>query len=232
MNKLINKFLKIVFFPYDYIKYRLLNFILKKYNSKKKFNLIYKTNYWKSSFTGSRSGRGSDLETTFKIRESLMKFISDQNIKSILDIPCGDYYWMSKLDLNKLIYIGADIVKELVKNNNKKYKNPNINFLTLDIVKDKLPNVDLIFSRDCLVHLDNEEITLALNNVKKTGSIYFATTIFEKNFNNDTSALSDNWRPINLTKKPFNLNTPDFIIDDSNNNQLDKKIAIWKISNL
>ena len=139
---------------------------------------------------------------------------------------------MSKIDLKQLIYTGADIVEELVKNNNKKYKNSNINFLTLDITKDKLPNVDLIFSRDCLVHLDNDEIISALKNIKKTESNYFATTIFEKNFNNDTSKLSDNWRPINLTKKPFNLNSPDFIIDDSNNNQFDKKIAIWKISNL
>lgn len=232
MNKLVNKLCKILFFPYDYIKYRLLNFILKKFNSQKKFNLIYKTNYWKSSFTGSRSGRGSDLETTLNIRQNLRKFILDHNIKSILDIPCGDFYWMSKLDLKQLSYTGADIVEELIEINNKKYKNSNINFLKLDIIKDKLPNVDLIFSRDCLVHLDNNEIISTLKNIKKNGSNYFATTIFEKNFNNDSSKLSDNWRPINLTKPPFSLNNPDFIIDDSNNNQLDKKIAIWKINNL
>ena len=74
---------------------------------------------------------------------------------------------MSKIDLKQLIYTGADIVEELVKNNNKKYKNSNINFLTLDITKDKLPNVDLIFSRDCLVHLDNDEIISALKKHKK-----------------------------------------------------------------
>ena len=232
MNKITNKLLKILFLPYDFIKYRFLNFILKNYNLQKRFTFIYKTNYWKSSFIGSRSGRGSDLETTLKIRESLRKFISDKNIKTILDIPCGDFYWMSKVDLKRLMYTGADIVEELVKNNNKKYKDSNINFLTLDIIKDKLPNVDLIFSRDCLVHLNNDEILSTLKNIKKTESNYFATTIFERNFDNDTSKLSDNWRPINLTKKPFNLNSPDFIIDDSNNNQLDKKIAIWKISNL
>ena len=42
MKKLINKFLKILFFPYDYIKYRLLNFILKNYNPQKGLILYIK----------------------------------------------------------------------------------------------------------------------------------------------------------------------------------------------
>lgn len=33
------------------------------------------------------------------------------SIKSILDIPCGDFSWMKKIELDGIEYIGADIVK-------------------------------------------------------------------------------------------------------------------------
>ncbi len=227
----MKKFVKRILFPYNYLKLNILNFYLNKINSKKKFDFIYKTNYWKSSLKGSRSGRGSDIDTTENIRFNLKNFIINENIKSILDIPCGDFYWMSKIDLKEVTYIGADIVEELVNLNNIKFKNSKLKFIKLDITKDNMPDVDLIFSRDCLVHLNDDEIFLTLQNIKKTKSKYFATTIFEKKFNNSKSELSDNWRAINLTEKPFDLKKPDFILDESNNDQSDKKIAIWKIKN-
>ena len=64
--------------------------------------------------------------------------MKNYEIKSILDIPCGDFNWFQKINLNKLRYIGADIVKEIVKSNLKKYKTDNINFLELDVVNDDL----------------------------------------------------------------------------------------------
>jgi O-antigen/teichoic acid export membrane protein len=231
MYRIFKKSLNLLFYPYDFFKYKILNFYLKNANNKKRFDFIYKTNYWKSSFIGSRSGRGSDFETTEKIRASLSNFIKENKIKSILDIPCGDFYWMPLIDLDNISYFGADIVDDLIKLNEKKFKEPNLKFLKLDIIQDELPEVDLIFSRDCLVHLDDKEIFSTISNIRKTKANYFATTIFEEQFDNNKSKLSDNWRPINLTKDPFNLGNPDFILDDSNNNQKDKKIAIWKISN-
>ena len=232
MYKLFKKSLKLLFYPYDFFKYKILNFYLKNASNVKRFDFIYKTNYWKSSFIGSRSGRGSDFETTEKIRASLSNFIKKNDIKSILDIPCGDFYWIPLIGLDNISYFGADIVDDLIKLNEKKFKEPNLKFLKLDITKDELPKVDLIFSRDCLVHLDDKEIFSTIRNIRKTKANYFATTIFEEQFNNNKSKLSDNWRPINLTKDPFNLGNPDFILDDSNNNQKDKRIAIWKISNI
>ena len=99
MKKIINIIIKFPIFIYYFIKYRLLNLLIKNKNYKKKFDLIYKTNYWKSGIDGSRSGYGSNLENTKNIRIELQKFIDEQNIKTILDIPCGDFYWMSKMNL-------------------------------------------------------------------------------------------------------------------------------------
>ena len=47
-------------------------------------------------------------------------------------------------------------------------------------------------------------------------------------YSNKTSDLDDNWKPINLSKNPFNLRPPDFILNDSNSDQNSKKLFIWK----
>ena len=77
-------------------------------------------------------------------------------IKTMLDSPCGDYYWMrnTKLDLGS--YLGADIVSDIVAKNQKNYGSKGIEFRKLDITKDQLPKADVILCRDCLVRFFNK----------------------------------------------------------------------------
>src|ERR1700690_4609194 len=55
------------------------------------------------------SGPGSNLRVTEEIRKAIPELIADLGVRSILDIPCGDFNWMSRLDLG-VDYTGADIV--------------------------------------------------------------------------------------------------------------------------
>ena len=50
--------------------------------------------------------------------------IKYNKIKSILDMPCGDFSWMSELIQmnNNVLYTGYDIVKEIIDLNNTIYK--------------------------------------------------------------------------------------------------------------
>jgi 2-polyprenyl-3-methyl-5-hydroxy-6-metoxy-1,4-benzoquinol methylase len=122
------------------------------------FKRIYEKNVWKSK--ESISGPGSTLKQTEKIRKKIPLLIKSKKIKSILDIPCGDFNWMNEIKIDKLNvnYIGADVVEELVKKNKQKYKKDNINFLKLNLTKDELPKVDLILCRDCLIHFSYKNI--------------------------------------------------------------------------
>lgn len=216
----------------DKIKDRVFGFIIKNLKGKKKFNYIYRLNYWKSGKSLSKSGYGSELKNTREIIKSLDKFILDYNIQTILDIPCGDFHWFHKMKLNNLSYTGADVVKEMIDLNNKKYRQDNIKFKVLDIINDDLGKYDLIFNRDCLIHFNDKEIINTLRNVTKTNSKFFATTSYINSKNNNESKLADNWRPLNLMEKPFNLNNPFKILDDSsneNNITISKKILIYKL---
>ena len=76
------------------------------------FETIYRSNGWGG--TESPSGKGSTLAATASIRQALPKLVASFEIRSMLDIPCGDAHWMSQVRMNLNRYIGADVVADLV----------------------------------------------------------------------------------------------------------------------
>jgi hypothetical protein len=169
------------------------------------FTIIYKTNLWGSN--ESCSGGGSHISTTKTIREKLPVLWIKYEIKTFLDIPCGDYNWMKEVLKDNIVYIGGDIVNELIEENNKKYKQKNVSFEVLDITKDILPKVDMIFCKDCLQHLSYKNIFKAIRNFKKSNSKYILVTSYPLTISN-WDIFDGDYRQQNLRKKPFNLPEP------------------------
>ena len=127
------------------------------------FTAIYRGN----AFLGkeSVSGPGSDPHQTAVISAALPALFRELGITTLLDIPCGDFHWMRKLDLSAIDYMGAEIVRALVQENQARYASDKIRFQHLDLLQDSLPAVDLILCRDCLVHLPFADIKRALDNI-------------------------------------------------------------------
>ncbi|HEV8722667.1 MAG TPA: hypothetical protein VGW77_18770 [Candidatus Binatia bacterium] len=59
------------------------------------------------------SGPGSSLFQTATVRAALPGVIQQFGVKSMLDIPCGDFNWMKEVTLDVDRYIGGDIIKQL-----------------------------------------------------------------------------------------------------------------------
>ncbi len=173
-----------------------------------RFNDIYEKNLWGSQ--ESVSGSGSELSSTKKLREELPFLFAKYNIKSMLDIPCGDFNWMKEVDLSNVDYIGADIVPTIIDINKSKY--PNFKFEVMDITTSSLPKVDLIFVRDCLGHLSDQNVLKAIENIKASGSKYLLTTSFTK-WNYNSNIEDGGWRCINLLIHPFKLK-PQYLINE------------------
>lgn len=178
------------------------------HNLEETFTEIYEKNLWNS--TESVSGMGSELHYAKSISKELPVLLQKYGIESILDIPCGDWNWMKNVDLCGASYIGADIVKPLIEENKSKY--PNVDFRVLDITKDDLPKVDLVFVRDCFGHLTNENVHKALDNIKRSGSKYLLATSFTHYISN-TDIEDGGWKPINLMCNPFDLK-PIYLINE------------------
>ncbi|MCD7850870.1 MAG: class I SAM-dependent methyltransferase [Parabacteroides sp.] len=199
--------------------------------SKGVFDEIYETNFWES--TESKSGRGSTMEATVDIREALPLIFSKYSITSMLDVPCSDFNWMRTVDKSNLIYRGGDIVPDVINKNRELYSSDTVIFSCIDITKDLLPKVDLIFCRDCLQHLSDENVIKAIGNFKKSGSIYLLTTSYPMTWRN-YDILDGDYRSINLSKSPFNFPKPIMSIKETKNvgNQVDKILSLYRIKDL
>jgi len=197
------------------------------------FTFIHQSNHW--SGQKSVSGNGSDFIQTEAIRHHLPRLIKDFNIKVMLDLPCGDFNWMQTVDFKLDHYIGGDIVPELIAQNRVKHGSTKREFRVLDIIMDSLPFADLIFCRDCLVHLSNKHILKALNNIKKSRTKYLLTTTFTECETNQDITTGD-WRIINLEKPPFHLPKPLLIINENctegGGTYADKSMGLWVVGDI
>ena len=185
--------------------------------------------------TESKSGGGSTLKQTEIICKEIPKLLESLNINSLLDIPCGDFNWMKTVPLNKIKYIGGDIVSDIIDYNIKNYTTDNKSFQIFDIVTDNLPAFDIILCRDCWVHLPNDIILQSIKNLKKNKIIYLLTTTFPNRKNNRDINMGD-WRPINLNESPFCLPKPLLIINENctegGMQYTDKSLGLWKLSDI
>ena len=138
---------------------------------------------------------------------------------------------MRKIDLSQVSYAGMDIVSDLIKSNTMNFGRDNLKFRVADLVEDKLPKSDLVFCRDCLVHLSFKDIHAALANMKRSQSTYLLATSFTDHSNFDI--VTGNWRPINLQASPFNLPPPLQIFNEGEPGEnKDKSMALWRLQDL
>jgi len=171
-------------------------------------------NYFKKKFWGNKdgsSGPNSAVEETKILRKNLSDLILDLKIESLFDAGCGDLNLIKYLDPEALgqikNYIGAECVFELTNQNKTNYQNyTHWDFVTMDILIDPIPCVDLILCRDVVHYFPNDQIFKFLENCQRSGSKYLLIT---HNTQAPISANSETqfgiFRPVNLTQKPFFL---------------------------
>lgn len=194
------------------------------------FTTIHDTNLWGAD--ESVSGLGSEDSATLRLRQELPRLLTDLGAETFLDIPCGDFGWLSKADLPVKRYIGADLVESLVQANRAKYGKE---FMRLDLCADELPRADVVFCRDCLVHLSFANIQRAVQNLKRSGSTWLLTTTFLECDRNDDIQNGD-WRMLNFELAPFGWPAPARVLvegcTEAGGGYEDKALGLWKLADL
>lgn len=197
------------------------------------FTDIYHQNAWRG--TESISGTGSTADQTDLIVKHIPLLFQRYQVRSMLDLPCGDFHWMQRVDLSGVDYIGGDIVPELINGNNQRYRKSGVQFKKLNLMTDDLPSTDLIFCRDCLVHLSFADARRALQNICRNDIRYLLTTTFTDRQENQ-DILTGDWRTLNLQLPPFSLPPPLEIINEGctegEGAYSDKSLGLWEVAEL
>lgn len=176
---------------------------------------IYDLGFWGKGSVEDKfySGDGSHDP---KIIEPYIQFVqaflqSFPNKLSVVDLGCGDFNVGKNFVQFTQKYFALDVVEELIAYNSQKFNFPNIEFLSLDIVKNDLPKADCAIIRQVLQHLSNKEIGLLIPKLAQYQYIILTEHIPDGDFiaNKDIITgqgirLKQN-SGVDLTKEPFNL---------------------------
>lgn len=196
------------------------------------FREVFRSNLWGGD---SRSGPGSSLGQTTRVESEIPALCERLGVRRFLDLPCGDFSWMAGVDLRGASYVGADLVPEIIEENRERYSRFDRTFMQLDVIASALPAADLMLCRDCLVHLSNSDVLAALRNIVSAEIGWLLTTTFPDEKEN-IDILTGDWRPIDLTKGPFDLPSPLELLNEGCTEQSgafsDKSLGLWSVSTL
>ena len=198
---------------------------------------IFESIYFQNSWQGeeSKSGPSSGLATTKNLREALPQLIQKYSVRTILDAPCGDFFWMKECiyKVKDLTYIGADIVQPMIEELHQANEDrSNVNFLHLDIVNDELPEADMMICRDFLFHMSYSDANKFINNFIRSGIPYLLTTshdISHKDIVNNDIATGQ-WKWMDLFGVPYNF--PANYIEKISDGWGDRYLYLWEKSSL
>jgi SAM-dependent methyltransferase len=165
------------------------------------FGHIYEQDHWDGG-----SGIGSAPDATEPYREVLAEMLPSTDVRSVVDVGCGDWQLGSLVDWASVDYLGLDVVPAVVERNTSRFARPRVRFQLLDARLETPPAADLLLAKDVLQHWSNADVEAFLHtNLGRyrycliTNDI--ASTHWDGAVNHDV--LLGEWRTLDLEAPPF-----------------------------
>jgi SAM-dependent methyltransferase len=118
-----------------------------------------------NSHWGGHSGDGSLPYWTLEYRTFLERFIHMNDIRSVVDIGCGDWQFSRFINWSGVQYWGFDVVPSVVEKNQRRFGSDNVNFAVMPEDFAQIPAADLLIMKDVLQHLPDNEIVRHRNDL-------------------------------------------------------------------
>ena len=165
------------------------------------FDNIYLNNRW-----GYKSGPGSDPEQAQVWIDLVNSFLSKEDVKTILDVGCGDWRLGQKYNLEDKVYTGIDM-SSVILDETMAYAADNIKFIHGDFEFLDVEPVDLIIIKDVLQHLPNSKIINIVNKIKSHARYALFCDAYIKLNNRELNTDIPMGRaiPLDLSDEPFSF---------------------------
>lgn len=193
------------------------------------FDRIYERNEWNGVET--RSGPGSGSAATRALDRVLQAIVRAFDVHSVLDVGCGENFWMSDLPN----YLGIDVSAVAIAR--ARVLHPDRQYEVRDARLLMGISADLIICRDVIQHLSSRSALRVLDAIKRSGSrLLFASTYLNtQNFEIVDGAF---YAP-DLTQPPFSMPMPELLVFDgydyehgAPSRDARKFLGLWQIAML
>lgn len=175
---------------------------------------VFEEKVWRGSATDRRSGPGSTMEATTRLRAALPDLFERYKVKTFLDAPCGDWHWMSAVDISDITYLGCDISASVIDANIEEFDRDGVTFSHLDITSDPLPKADMMMCRDCLFHLKHRFRWFFFENFIASDIPYLLMTMHHLDGNRMLTS-NGNFAAFSPLAEPFNFPDPVVMIHET-----------------
>jgi SAM-dependent methyltransferase len=174
------------------------------------FTYIYDNGVWGGYNQNNQdlgtSGGGSTEKNTREYRKLLELFLKEKEIKTVVDVGCGDWEFSKLIDWNGIEYLGYDVVKSVIEANNAKYATDTLHFVVGNFLTIELPSADLLICKHVLQHISNQDILNFIPQLKKYKYCLITNEVDPKTLSSDNKNIKVGLtRPIDLSKAPFNV---------------------------
>lgn len=179
------------------------------------FQYIYDNGIWGKAEPGcGTSGAGSALEHNRDVYIPVVRaFINARNVKTIVDIGCGDFQFGDELyeGMDEIRYTGYDVCGSVVRQNTLKRNSPSRRFLEVDAYAERnsLEPADLCILKDVLQHWSLGEIYAFLDFLVESRKYrYILICNCCHQIENDTDIHTGGWRPLSARYFPLKRYSP------------------------
>jgi SAM-dependent methyltransferase len=167
---------------------------------REQFEHIYAINLWGGS------GEGSRPRHTHGYARFLARFLRENQVRSVLDLGCGDWQFSRYINWSGIRYYGYDVVRSVVERNQALFAASNISFHAYEGDLDQLPAADLLIAKDVLQHWSNQSVFNFLPRLKNYPLALLTNCV--RPDGQPTENIDDmdgGSRPLDLRRPPFNL---------------------------
>jgi SAM-dependent methyltransferase len=168
------------------------------------FGRIYATDEWDGG-----SGQGSRVDATERYRTVLEMIVGAVDVRSVVDVGCGDWEFSQLVDWSGVSYLGLDVVPDVIDRNRSRFGGRQVEFELRDVVNEPFPASDLLICKDVLQHWPIDAIRHFLETTRRAHR-YVLLTNDIRSVHCPTEDLNSDipvggWRTIDLELSPFGV---------------------------
>jgi hypothetical protein len=164
------------------------------------FEHIYRNDLWHGG-----SGPGSLPGVNRPYVRFVQSFLRTNQIRTVVDLGCGDWQFSRGIDWGDARYLGLDVVPHVLERNRQRYGRPNVEFNVSPADAGDVPGADLLIIKDVFQHLSNESVRGYVKVFPKFKYVLVTNCIEKSKHLMNTDIADGGFRPVDLRLAPFAL---------------------------